>query len=194
VKCRKWRRDPGFPLLLFLLIFSTALQAQSLPIPLKLAEPAVTAAQKAFPDNKESRLPFIQGYCQSFLDSWRDGIHAANVTRGFSDKPTEAGYSAGKAALAAEAAAKAREVGVSPADFGYTMKVIEGTFVPGFETSHFLTADTGEKFHTCFGMVNTLPEGKVKVNVWISPEALMGYGHMGQWKREIILIGIQTEK
>jgi len=160
-------------------------------IPVELAEPSANAAMVAFPDDRNSRLTFMFSFCEAFLDQWRHiaSPHPQTIPRG--DKsPYDQGYNAGLRALAGDL----KKNDISPSDFGYILKTIEGTYKGEFESSEFQIDKTGERFHTNFGFVTGLPEGKVRINVWMSPETELGFGHFNQWKREIIIVEIEKNK
>ena len=123
---------------------SVAANAQIRPertIPLHLAEDAVLAAQKEFPDDKQSRYGFIDAYGMAFLDAWRFGERRDDVQRGFSNAALEKGYAAGKKALNEGAPG----FSTSPADFGYLIKELEGQYEHGSERSEFIDRATGER-------------------------------------------------
>jgi hypothetical protein len=179
-------------LLITLLIGIGSLHAQIWPkrtIPLNLAEPAAKEAMVAFPDNKSNRQLFMYAFCQAFLDQWRWGSRSGTITRQHDKSPYSQGYDAGMRALAGDL----KESSISPEDFGYVLKTIEGTYKGGFESSEFKVEGSGERFYTNFGNISDLPEGKVRINVWMSPETELGFGHMNQWKREIIINEIENK-
>jgi len=170
---------------------SVAANAQIRPertIPLHLAEDAVLAAQKEFPDDKQSRYGFIDAYGMAFLDAWRFGERRDDVQRGFSNAALEKGYAAGKKALNEGAPG----FSTSPADFGYLIKELEGQYEHGSERSEFIDRATGERFHLNLGNETRLPDGPIRMRAYASPESTLGYGHFGQWKREAILIDVRS--
>ena len=179
-------------LLITLLVGIGSLQAQIWPkrtIPLDLAEPAVKEAMIAFPDHKSNRQVFMYAFCEAFLDQWRWGSRSGTITRQNDKSPYSQGYDAGMRALAGDL----KEFNITPSDFGYVLKSIEGTYKGGFESSEFEIARTGERFHSNFGFIEELPKGKVRINVWMSPETELGFGHMNQWEREIIINQIEKQ-
>ena len=159
-------------------------------IPLALAEPAAKKAMMAFPDNKNERLYFMYAFCEAFLDQWRFMAHPHTVIWGDEKSSGSQGYKAGVAALSGEL----KDARITPSDFGYVIKSIEGTYKGGSESSEFLIDATGERFHTNLGFIEKLPSGKVRINVWMSPETQLGFGHFNQWKREIIINQIESKK
>jgi len=179
-------------LLITLLVGIGSLQAQIWPkrtIPLDLAEPAVKEAMIAFPDHKSNRQLFMYAFCEAFLDQWRWGSRSGTITRQHDKSPYSQGYDAGMRALAGDL----KEFNITPSDFGYVLKSIEGTYKGRFESSEFEIAATGERLHTNLGLIEGLPKGKVRINVWMSPETDLGFGHMNQWKREIIINQIEKQ-
>jgi hypothetical protein len=163
------------------------LRAQTIPV--ALAESASKQAMMAFPDSKEDRIVFMQSFCEPFLDQWRYMARPVEILHGDAKTPYARGYKAGLKALAGNP-----QLSVDPGEFGYVFKTIEGTYNGGFELSEFVVDGTGERFHTNSGMLAKLPEGKVRLNVWMSPETVRGFGHFNQWKREIILVEIAENK
>ena len=179
-------------LLITLLIGIGSLQAQIWPkrtIPLNLAEPAVKEAMIAFPDHKSNRQLFMYAFCEAFLDQWRYIARPGTIRHGDDKSAYSQGYNAGLRALAGDL----KQSSIGPDDFGYVLKTIEGTYKGGFESSEFKVEATGERFHTNPGFIKDLPEGKVRINVWMSPETELGFGHMNQWKREIIINEIENK-
>ena len=155
-------------------------------IPLHLAEDAVLAAQKEFPDDKQSRYGFIDAYGMAYLDAWRFGERREDVQRGFPNAALEKGYAAGKKALNEGAPG----FSTSPADFGYLIRELEGECTYGSEKSEFVVRATGEHFHLNPGHETRLPAGPIRIRAYVSPETALGFGHFGQWKREIIVIKV----
>ena len=150
-------------------------------VPLHLAEPAVDESLKAFPEDRQARYMFVAGFCEAFLDSWRYASRLQDFHRNFSEEPWGQGYKAGKVAR------EKLEISVSPADFGYTLEVLTGTFRVGFETSEFVVSASERRFHTNLGLEDSIPETEVTVRAWVSPKSSLGYGHFNQWNQEIIL-------
>jgi hypothetical protein len=177
-------------LLLFLVFLSSVctLEAQKPTIPTTLAEPAANAAMAAFPNDRNKRLIFMSSFCEAFLDQWRHIASPQTIARG-DQSPYDQGYNAGLRALAGDL----KQNDVTPSDFGYLNKTIEGTYNGDIESSEFIE-ETGERFHTNFGFITRLPAGKVRINVWMSPDTVLGFGHFNQWKREIIICEIENKK
>jgi hypothetical protein len=166
-----------------------AVCAQTWPaktIPLHLAEDAVIAAQNEYPEDKQSRYGFIDSYCMAFLYSLRFGDQNTNVHLGYSDDARQKGYNAGINAL------REGSIGTSitPADFGYLIKDLEGEYHGGFEKSEFVVSTTGERYHLNKGNEKRIPAGNIKIRAYVSPESSLGYGHFNGWKREIIVIQV----
>jgi len=85
----------------------------------------------------------------------------------------------------------------TPEDFGYTKTEVEGRFTFEFEGSRFnATGTLGREsaFAFRFGpdvSRDEFVEGRTyKVNVWLSPEGGRGWGHMGMYKREVVVLGL----
>ena len=183
-------------LLIAFLLGHGSLHAQSNTIPLALAESAVKQAMVAFPDNEKSRRSFMYAFCEAWLDQWRCMARTSEFPRttsrdqGYTEPSRKLGYEAGLKAVTRDFS----DSNISPSDFGYVLKSIEGTYRGRFESSEFEIDATGERFHTNFGFVTELPNGKVRINVWMSPETEHGFGHFNQWKREIIIVEIEKNK
>ena len=163
--------------------------AQSWPkrtIPVQLAEDAVIAAQKEFPDDKQKRCDFIDSYRMAFLFSLRCGGQTENLHVGFSDDVRQKGYDAGVYALNESS----NRPSISPEDFGYVIKELEGEYIGGFEKSEFTVEATGERYHLNKGRIKRMPRGRIKIWAYVSPESPTGYGHFGGWKREIIVVRV----
>lgn len=154
------------------------------PIPAYLAEPAVLAAQSVFPDDKAAREHFIGAYCEAFLDVWRYGKRIDKVGRAFSAEAYDHGYRVGLKASREDLSYAV----ISPADFGYVLKTLKGLYKADFEKSEFVVADIDERFHLHHGRVEHFPSGEYEITAWVSPESSLGFGHFGQWKREIIVM------
>ena len=167
-------------------------------IPLALAEPAVEAAKKEWPDNADMRRVFISSYCEAFLDAWRYGRRADNIGITKRYRSGFVGYETGMQAKLKEL----KNTRITPADFGYKTVSIEGTYKSTFEISEFIEGVTGERYYVNLGDVEVLPQGKVRLLAWVSPEAsllmgherLVGFGHMGRCKLELIVIHVENQK
>lgn len=158
----------------------------AMPVPLHLAEPAVIAAQKAFPNDQQSRYEFIDAYGIAFLEYWRigpDRFNSKNRMTTFSHAAAQQGYDAGKAATASDLILL-----VTPQDFGYSIVELEGKYHGSFEISEFVTKDN-QRYHFNPGLL-AMPENKKQMRIqgWLSPKGGRRYGHMIGWEREVIAI------
>lgn len=176
-----------FCLLLLALCASRAQAHPERMIPLVLAEPAVQAALEAFPESRESRYGFIDGYCEAFLDHWRHcaRISAGRFRKSFTNAPRTCGYAEGNEALPDQM----KKTHVTPLDFGYTLQTLTGTFTQGFEKKQFTVAATNEKIWLSRGLLRSLPaDREITISAFVSPLSRLGFGHMNQWKRELIVV------
>ena len=154
-------------------------------IPSALVESAVDSAKAAFPNEKEKRLSYIDGYCSAFMDHFRYGSRISNLTVRRSD---EAWMTGRKAGLESFPEAQ-KEQHLSPLDFGYTIQSLTGTYAGGFETNHFRIKGTGERLEIFLGTVDSLPvDTEVTIQAYVSPESLIGVGHFNAYKRSIIVM------
>lgn len=170
-----------------LLLPPLAAAQSGLPIPVELAEPAVQHALKAFPHNAEYRKQFIRGYADAYLYSLRVGKSFKHLTV----NSTEAG-NLGYATAAKEILRAGKSDSIHPEAFGYRFIQMTGVYRSDLELSE-LETDDGRKYHVSRGDVEEIPqEVKVKLSGWLSPEWGLGFGHVSQWKQEIIVLTVEV--
>lgn len=153
-------------------------------IPVPLAETAVLAARERFPDDSLKRGEFIEEYAEAYLDFLRlGGAGFERMKKMAGGGGRQAGFDAARAAILDP---KTRMT-VTPANFGYGLIIIDGTYRGGFEVSEF-KSDDGEAFEISWGETPAPRTGsKVRVIGYVSPKTLSRFGHMGAHDREIIV-------
>lgn len=173
-----------------LLSFSASVAAQSdLPIPLRLAEPAVQHALKAYPEDTEKRRKFIEGYVSAYLYSLRSGESFKNLTVK-SNVERERGYTCAYKEIVDS---PTRSLLIEPDEFGYRLVSLTGVYRFDLELSEFV-ADDGAKYHVEWGGNEfSFKSGQqVKLSGWLSPQWGLGFGHVNRWKQEVIVLAAEA--
>lgn len=179
-------------MILFLTILGLPALGSAWPmeqVPQELTELAVEEAKAQFPNDQSKQRDFVAGYCEGVLDGFRYGKRTTRITFMMPDEAGNLGHKAGVKAYLDGAVAK---LGVTPLSFWYLPVTLTGIYKPGFETSHFLVRETGELLSAKLGEIKQgdLPANKeITVNGLVSLDGTRRYGHMGMYKRELIILG-----
>ncbi len=131
-------------------------------------------------------------YLYAYLDAYRDYLLVRGQAYcGGTLESQRAGFQQGITD------ARDGSTAVTPEDFGYARAQIEGRFIFKFEGSRFNPIGTKgweSAFAFRFGpdvSRDEFVEGQsYLVNVWLSPEGSRGWGHMGMYKREIVVLSV----
>jgi hypothetical protein len=169
-------------------------------IPAALCIAAADAARSAY-TNQTDQIEFLRGFRYGYLETLIGETYSSSLDHDL--LPYASGFRAGRQDEIQRRQHGQPFAGVWFEDFGYTQVEATGSLELGFETAKF-TPRTGTNFWW-IRLPDRLRRGsgrdyetlwqngqKLFVKGWLSPEGI--YGHMGMYKRELIVYQFTQDK
>lgn len=195
------------PVLLFILAFTASVAAGD-EHPKKVRELASGLAQQLYSDSTQ-QAAFVSAYLAGFKSGLVSPSGTATMGTGKPEDPSSGGFSAGRN----EAISNAANLGITLADYGYVRTNVTGYVFFAFEQSEFRPLESTQVWWIAFNQdlgraysslvdKNKIPRTdmtavRASLAGILSPERTWGYGHLGQYRRELVVekvIEIKADK